>query len=332
MTEVREVSVPEVTTKAKASRALLRRLEIFTYWLVVAPVVALLPARLAYGFACLRGDWISWYWPEDAAAITRNMRRIFRETLSPAEVERLAREAIRAGSCEVIDIMRLRNHTRPLRTLVEIRGREHLEAAIADGKGALLCTAHFGSYDSAWSVIHASGIPVTAIGHWWWHYPPAPFITRRFWDFAHSRRLLRYREHPNIEPWTDRMSAMRAVAALRRNEVVGICSDACPMEEDQPRTVKVPFLGQEATLLPGVISLARLSGAPILMMFTFRSEDHRHQVLEISSPLPVDGDTETAFRRCVTAMEAAIRKSPALWHFWSDDGSALAQIGLTPIM
>lgn len=322
----------ELTAEAKASRAVLRRLEILTYWLVAAPLVACLPSKLAYGFACRRADWIFRYWPGESAIITRNLRQVLGETLSSAEAERLARGVLRAGSCEVIDIMRLRGRARPLRKLVEIRGREHLEAAIAAGKGAILCTAHFGSYDSAFSLIHASGFPVTEIGHWWWDYfPGVSSAVRRFWVFTHGRRLQRYRQGPHIEPWAEGiMSAMHAVAVLRRNEVIGICSDAYPGKSDRSRTVKVPFLGREATMLPGVISLARQSGAPILMMFAYRSEDYRHQVVEISPPLSMEGEPETAFLRCAAAMEAAITTNPALWHFWGETDYGLAELGLIP--
>jgi len=309
----------------------LRRLEIFIFWLVVAPLVARLPAKLAYGAATRRGDWIARNWPEDSVAISRNLRQVLGETPSSAEVERMTREVIRTGSYEVIDLMMLRNQTRPLKKLVEIRGLEHLEAAKAEGKGAILCTAHFGSYEIAWSLIHASGFPVTAIGHWWWDYlPDISPVTQRFWSFAHKRRLLRYRQRPNIEPWSDRMSAMKTVGALRRNEVAAICIDAFALEEDKAKLVKVPLLGREATFLPGVISLARLSGAPILMMFMHRSEDHRHQVLEISAPISIEGGPETAFRRCVAAMDAAIRVNPAHWHYFSGPPSGLAEIGLGP--
>jgi hypothetical protein len=75
--------------------------------------------------------------------------------------------------------------------------------------------------------------------------------------------------------------------------------------------------------------MARLSGAPVLMMFACRSEDYRHQVVEISPPLSMEGEPEAAFRRCVAAMEAAIRTNPALWHFWNAT-DVLTNIGLIP--
>ncbi len=323
----------ELTTAAAPRPSLLGRLGtvIAAAGLMVAWLTALLPARLAYWVACRRADWSTRRRPEGPATVKRNLLQVFGETLSPAEAERLAREFNRAESCELIDIMRLRNGTRPLRKLVEFRGREHLEAAMAGGKGAILCSAHFGSYASAFSLIHASGIPVTSIGRWWWNYDPAASpAVRRVWDFGYARRLLRYRQGPNIEPWTGRLaSGVQAVRTLRRNEVVTILSDAPPLASDESRLVKAPFFGGEGTFLPGVIHLARSSGAPVLMLSVHRSADYRHQVVEISAPLSLEGEVPEAFARCAAAMEATIRTNPALWLHWSE-AEFLADLGLIP--
>jgi len=91
----------------------------------------------------------------------------------------------------------------------------------------------------------------------------------------------------------------------------------------------VTFLGRQARLLPGVVTLARLTGAPVLMAFAHRSADYRHQVLDISPPVPMEGETAAAFGRCVTAMDAAIRENPAEWDFWFEPGD-LASLGLVP--
>jgi KDO2-lipid IV(A) lauroyltransferase len=251
------------------------------------------------------------------------------DELGPEEAEDLAREYFRRTSCFVIDLMRLRGQARSLAKLVEIRGREHLDAALAGGKGAILCTAH--TWSGGFSLLHASGFPLTTIGRWPWMYGPGvSSAERRFWDLVFARRVLRHRQRPNIEPWPGRVqTAAQAAVALRANEVVTISSDAAPLDADLTRTVEMPFLGRQARLLPGVVTLARLTGAPVLMVFIHRLADYRHQVLEISPPVPMEGETVTAFGRCVAAMDAAIRTNPADWIYWANTDD-LASFGLLP--
>ena len=318
-----------MTTRTFPAGRLVREAENAAYWLGVAPLAALLPASLAYRVACWRGDWSYRYQAGKRSEIVRNLRLLLGNELGQDEAERLTRDFFRFRSCNVIDVMRLRGRARSLGKLVEIRGREHLDAALADGSGAILCSAHFGSDDSAFSLLHASGFPVTSIGRWHWnHTPGLTPVERRFCDFVWARRVLRHRQRPNIEPCPGRIQvAVQAATALRANEVVTISSDAAPLDADLGRTVEVPLLGRRARLLPGVVTLARLSGAPVLMAFVYRSADYRHQVLEISPPVPLEGETAAAFGRCVAAMDAAIRTSPAQWIFWhsTDD---LARLGL----
>ena len=64
------------------------------------------------------------------------------------------------------------------------------------------------------------------------------------------------------------------------------------------------------------MTLAQLTGAPVLMGFLYRGADYRHQVWEISGPVPLEGETATAFGRCVADVSAAIRRSPAHWNLW----------------
>ena len=146
------------------TRRLLRTVKRAAYLAVVAPAVGRLPATLSYRMACWRGDWHFRYQARKRTEMARNLRLVLGDELSPAAAQRVTREWFRLGSCGAVDLMRLRRGTRPLRRLVEIRGREHLEAALAKGKGAILCSAHFRAYDSGFSVLHASGFPVTCIG------------------------------------------------------------------------------------------------------------------------------------------------------------------------
>ncbi|MDX6421192.1 MAG: Kdo2-lipid lauroyltransferase/acyltransferase [Trebonia sp.] len=317
-------------SESRAGR-LLRNAEAVAYWAAAAPAAACLPAALGYRIACLRGDWEYRYRHGKRAEIMRNLRRLPGDEPGQDAAQWLTRQWFRFASCEAIDVMRLRYRARPLRRLVEIRGREHLEAALAGGKGAILCSAHFGSHDCAFSLLGASGFPVTTIGRWQHNYTAGlSSAERRFWDLVYARRLRRHRHRPNIEPWAGRVAvAAQAAAVLRANEVLTIGLDAPPLEKDLPRTVEVPFLGHQARLLPGAVTLARLTGAPLLMSFMYRTADYRHQVLEISAPVqcPAEEDVATAFARCVAEVSAAIQRSPAHWAYWASRGD-LASLGV----
>ena len=163
--------------ESRAER-LLRSVEGVAYWAAVAPAVACLPAALGYRIACWRGDLDFRYRHRKRAEVVRNLRQLLGDDLGPDDAERLTRDWFRFASCNAIDVMRLRYRARPLRRLVEIRGREHLDAALADGKGAIVCSAHFGSFDSAFSLLGASGFPVTTIGRWQHNYTAGLLIGR----------------------------------------------------------------------------------------------------------------------------------------------------------
>ena len=314
---------------------LLRNAEGAAYWAAAAPVLARLPAALGYRIACWRGDCLFRCRAGERTEMARNLRLVLGNELSPAAARQVTREWYRLFSCVAVDVKRLRRGARPLRRLVEIRGREHLEAALAAGKGAILCTGHFGSYDSGFSVLHASGFPVTSIGRWWWNYTAGISHAvssgeRRFWDRVYARPVLRCRQRPNIEPWPGRVEvAALAAAALRANEVVTIGIDAPPLDSDRARAVEVPFLGRQAGLVPGAVALAQVTGAPLLMGFLYRAADYRHQVWEISAPVPVEGGTAMVFGRCAAEVSAAITRSPAHWGCWANTGD-LARLGLIP--
>jgi hypothetical protein len=111
--------------------------------------------------------------------------------------------------------------------------------------------------------------------------------------------------------------------------VVTICCDPPPLAEELPRAVEVPFLGGSGWFVPGVVALAQATGAPVLMISIRRLPDYRHQVVAISPPVPMDGETTVAFERCAAAAETVIRAHPAEWDLWYNLED-LIRMGLIP--
>ena len=99
---------------------------------------------------------------------------------------------------------------------------------------------------------------------------------------------------------------------LRANEVITMAIDVPVSPQDRAHAVPVDFLGRQVLLLPGSVNIAQHTGSRVLVAVARRLPDWRHQVLEIT-PVPLDGEIETDFKRCVAMVEAPIRQSPAEW-------------------
>lgn len=306
---------------------ILCRLELGFYHVVIVPLVAFLPARLAYRMAYLQGN-LRYYIDKSKREYTlQGLKGVLGDQTSLEERIQVTRDIFRLRSCEAVDAMRMAGKGRALTKLVEIRGLEHIEAALAAGKGAIMCGAHFGSYDTCFSLIGAQGFPITGVGR-----RPSKLnknrtlIERLIYRQFIQKPLIRHRSRQNIEPRGQLETALQVAQVLRGNELLGILIDPPVLPIDRERTVPVDFFNGQARLLPGVTTIAQLTGAPVLMTFLRRSADWRHQVLEIFPPTSMDGDSVTAFKRCLATVEVAIRENPAHWHYWGK--FALIDLGL----
>ncbi|MGZ3584510.1 MAG: lysophospholipid acyltransferase family protein [Ktedonobacterales bacterium] len=296
------------------------------YWLVIVPLIAFLPARAAYGIARLHGDWCYRCYTTERSSIISSLDAILGDQLSQSERSRITRDYFRLRSCEAVDAMRLAWNGRALARLVEMRGLEHIEAALASGKGAVICSGHFGFFDGGFSLLGIRGFPATTIVR----RPSLPSLQRIVVDLAfRTKYLQRHRHRSDIDLSEDQLgSAAHAAIVLRSNEVLTTCIEAPPPSADHSRAVDVEFFGRRVRLLPGCILLAKHTGSPVCLVFLHRSSDWRHQILEVSPPIPLDGDTASVLQACVTRIEAAIRRDPAHWRFWSHPNDALRPLGL----
>ena len=87
------------------------------------------------------------------------------------------------------------------------------------------------------------------------------------------------------------------------------------------REVMVPFMGVDATNMPGPAVMAMLSGVPIVPVFIYRNAPFEHEV-EFLPPITMPDKSikhEDRIRAIVLeynkAYEQVIRKRPELW-FW----------------
>lgn len=310
------------------SGRILRGLEELLYRLIIVPLVAFLPASIAYGVACLRGDWRYHLDRSERERIMHNLEGVLGDHLSPKERAHVAHDYIRRHSCEAMDVMRLARKGQALARLVDIRGLEHIEAVLSSGKGGIICSAHFGLFNGSFSLLGTYGFPVTTVGDWRTTYDSSmlPF-QRLLWRKIQENRVNRHRR-PNIEPSKERFgTAIRMVETLRSNELITIAVDTPLPAEDYARAIPVDFLGRQIRVLPGSVSVAQLADSQVLILVARRLADWKHQVLEISPPVPLEGNTVTIFQCCIRMLETPIRQNLAHWDFWGNTQN-LVDLGL----
>jgi KDO2-lipid IV(A) lauroyltransferase len=191
-----------------------------------------------------------------------------------------------------------------VRKLVTINGVEHLEEALAVGRGAVLVTAHTGNWELLNARLGTAGIPMT-------------IAVREVYDprLDHIATRVRARFGAQVVP-RGKNAGRQLASALRLNRVNGLLIDQDI--RDIPG-VFVPFFGHEAWTPSGAAVLALRAQCPTVPAFIHRRPDGGHEV-EVHPPLetpPIDLSIEERVRRltadATAAIEGQIRRFPEQW-------------------
>ena len=214
--------------------------------------------------------------------------------------------------------LRVRSMHRTL-PLVEIRldGLEHLEAALAKGKGAILWRMFFCSSHIPKQALHDAGHPLVHLSHWdhgnrGLNFPGVELFAPQ-WIKAEVRHL---RERVILPKDGSLDYLRRLLDRLGRNQVLSIFGNL------QGRTpIPVQILGTQRLLATGATSLARKTGAPMLTMYARRLGPNSYQVV-IDEPVVVDPSLDrrafaaAAITEYARRVEERVRSHPQSWYRW----------------
>jgi KDO2-lipid IV(A) lauroyltransferase len=188
---------------------------------------------------------------------------------------------------------------RRLGKLATLTGLEHLHAALQQGRGVILLSAHFTTLE-----IGGRLLSLYAPFHVLYRSHKNPVIE------ALQRRSRRRRFEKAIP--RDDLRAM--LASLKQNRPVWYSPD---QDFGHDNSVFVPFFGIPATTLTATSRLARVSGAPVVPFFQRRLPDARGYELTLLPALEnfPGEDIEEDTRRIMNLIETRIRQAPEqyLW-------------------
>ncbi len=234
----------------------------------------------------------------DHTQLRRNLGRVL--GVEPHQVpDELVRASLRSYARYWREVFRLPGMDLPaLRRQVMAEGVEHIDAARAAGRGAVLVLPHSGNWDVAgvWLVGH-SGTFTT--------------VAERLQPESLYHRFVEYRERLGFEilPLTGGQSPVRGVLRrLRSGGLVCLVGD-----RDLSRAgVEVTFFGESTRMPAGPAKLARSSGAALLPAYCWFTDDG--WCLRVHPPVDPSLDVATATQVVADRFAEGIAAHPQDWH------------------
>lgn len=228
----------------------------------------------------------------------RNLELCFPET-SAAERERLLREHFRSVGVGIFETM-ISWWSSPQRIskLTQLEGAEHLQAALAHGRGAILLSAHFTPLELGGRVL-CDRMALNIM-----YRPTRNPVLERFLIRNRSARAKRAIKRDDVRT---------LVTALRNNEPVWYAPDQSYRKKGAEM---VPFFGIPAATNTATSRLARMTGAAVLPYFPERLPNGRYRMVihPMLDNFPSDDPIADA-KRFNELVEDQVRKTPEqyLW-------------------
>jgi KDO2-lipid IV(A) lauroyltransferase len=262
-----------------------------------AMLAGALPRRVRLALARgLAGRAAGWF-PAERARVRANVARV-RPQASPAEREALVADVFRHFAVCFADLISTnRSEARPDRLVTRIEGDEHLRAAIAEGRGLVLVTAHIGNWELG-----------------------GRLLATRLQRPTHV--IVAAEANPRVERFVrrgDPTAMVPLVSALRRGEIVALQGDRALGTRGD---ALVPFFGEPAPFPLGPFVLGRAAAVPVVPAFCLLEPDLRYTVVMAPAIHVVAGGEGAALAEWVSVLEATIRRAPEQWFNFFDVWSA----------
>jgi len=202
---------------------------------------------------------------------------------------------------------------------VRFEGREHLDAALEAGKGAVLMHPHMGPAQLPLCALGALGYRMNQIG--------GGGVEGELSEAGQWATDMRHTLEKNCPAriWDGGGFIRPVLRALGDGEVVMTAMDGTGGGKELGRRYPRGLLGQTMNVPVGPVYLALRGGAPLMTLHTARDPTRRSLYLtRISAPLDLerDGPLKPALEKgadlIAAHLEGFLRAHPGQWHFWDE--------------
>jgi lauroyl/myristoyl acyltransferase len=279
-------------------------------WLAAWKLCRRLPEPLAYALGRL-GGLVSYRLDRRRReALRDNLAQVLGPSVSRRALERAVRRGFASYGRYWVEAFRLEDLApAEIRRRLRIEGREHIDQALAEGRGAIFASPHIGNWDAGGAWLAASGYPATAVVE---RLRPVELFER----FAAYRRALGL----ELVPLEDGGETLRGVLrALRAGRLACLVCD----RDLTGGGLEVRMFGAAATMPGGPASLALKTGAALLPCSVYHDRRPGHWRAVVHPPLAPEPsgderkDVAALTQRLANEFEGLIAAAPEQWHVLS---------------
>jgi KDO2-lipid IV(A) lauroyltransferase len=226
-----------------------------------------------------------------------------------------ARRSLRSFFRACVEItIALESSEEQLRAEMPIAGREHLDAALAKGNGAIVLSAHLGNFFLVGTRLAIEGYPV--------HVLVSPPRDPQFAELMDDVRLQVWQRTIRARPRRAALKELHSV--LRRNEIAVVIAD----EYKNGHGIPVPLFGGTVSARRGPATLALRTGAAIVPAFLVRQAGDGLKLiiepeLELARTDKGQDDVRESILRITRWLERTVSTYPDQWNWtniqWQDD-------------
>jgi len=275
------------------------------FWLVLflGFFLRLFPYQVSLLFANITGVLFFLLGRKRRKITLENLKRCFPDK-DEEELKRIARRAYRYIAKSLTEYILFPKLDRDqILSLVEFEGLELFDSALKEGKGAVLVTGHFGSWELMGAAISQKGYPID-------------FLVGEQHNLLVDNLMNEHRRIMGIGIIKMGAAAKGVIKALRDNRFVAMLSD---QDAGKDGTI-VDFLGFPASTPKGPAAFSLKTNTPMIMGFIIRENGKKQKIiLEIVEPIERSSNKEEDINRLTQAytsvLEKYIRAYPDHWYW-----------------
>ncbi|MEI6231817.1 MAG: lysophospholipid acyltransferase family protein [Planctomycetota bacterium] len=274
----------------------------YAMYRAIGRLTTLLPLEAQYAIARMASDAYFKFDRNARESVCANMEAVLGPGVAAFEIREAARSVFQSFGRYITEFFAFHHFSgQYIDRHVMIQGREHVDAALKAGRGALFCSGHYSNWELGPAAVAQMGYRVLA-------------VVQMHADPRINALFVKQRAQRGVEVVHSRDGALRAMKALKSNRTVAMLGDRATGGP----TVDVQWFGRTIQLPQGPWRIALKTGAALLPTFVARRPDQSY-FMEICAPISVplynnvQGDCAAMAQAWAARWEQQVRRDPTQW-------------------